>query len=80
MNLNRRLDQIEKRTPAALRRVVCLGTRDARDADEPLSATIARWCEAPPDEPPPIDNGNTLFLIRTIVSPANDPASSPPPT
>ena len=80
MNLNRRLDQIERRAPAALRSVVCLGTRDARDAAEPLSATIARWCEAHPDEPSPIDDDNTLFLIRTIVSPPHDPASSAPPT
>ena len=80
MNLNRRLDQIEKRSPAALRRVVCLGTRDECDASEPLSATISRWCEAHRDEPPPIDDGNTLFLIHTIVSPTHDPASSAPPT
>jgi len=80
MNLNRRLDQIQKRTPAALRRVFCPGTRDACDAAEPLSATIARWCEAHPGEPAPIDDSNTLFLIRTIVSPTHDPASSATPT
>jgi hypothetical protein len=40
-----------------------------RDEGETEADAIARWCEAHPDEPPPVDDDNTLIIMRTIVAP-----------
>ena len=37
--------------------------------DEPVADAIARWCEAHPGEPPPVDVDNTLIVMRTLVAP-----------
>ena len=63
--LNRRLDRLDSDRPVAARCVVQL----TREEDEPVAVAIARWCEAHPDEPPPIDDDNTLIIIRTLVAP-----------
>jgi hypothetical protein len=64
-DISRRLDRLDSARPVADRRVVVM----QREADEPDSAAIARWCEAHPDEPPPVDDDNTLIIIRTLVAP-----------
>jgi hypothetical protein len=64
-DISRRLDRLDSARPVAARRVVQL----TREEDEADSAAIARWCEAHPDEPPPIDDDNTLIIIRTLVAP-----------
>ena len=60
-----RLDRLDSDRPVAARRVIQL----TREEDEPVAVAIARWCEAHPDEPPPVDDDNTLLIIHTIVSP-----------
>jgi hypothetical protein len=64
-DISRRLDRLVYDRPIAARRVIQL----TREEDEPVAVAIARWCEAHPDEPPPVDDGNTLIIIRTIVDP-----------
>jgi hypothetical protein len=64
-DISRRLDRLDSARPVAARRVVQL----TREEDEPVAVAIARWCEAHPDEPPPIDDDNTLIIIRTLVAP-----------
>jgi hypothetical protein len=64
-SLNKRLDRLDSDRPVADRRVIQL----TREEDEPVAVAIARWYEAHPDEPPPVDDGNTLIIIRTIVDP-----------
>jgi hypothetical protein len=65
-NLMGRLHKLEHAIkPEQPRRVISI----VRDEDEPVAAAIERWCEAHPDEPPPVDDDNTLIIMRTLVSP-----------
>ena len=64
-DISRRLDRLVADRPIVARRVIQL----TREEDEPVAVAIARWCEAHPDEPPPVDDDNTLIIIRTIVAP-----------
>jgi hypothetical protein len=64
-DITRRLDRLDSDRPDADRSVVQL----TREEDEPVAVAIARWCEAHPDEPPPVDDDNTLIIMRTIVGP-----------
>jgi hypothetical protein len=68
-DISRRLDRLVSDRPIAARRVIQL----MREEDEPIAVAIARWCEAHPDEPPPVDDDNTLIIIRTIVVPVGAP-------
>ena len=63
--ISRRLDRLDSDRPVANRRVVTM----KREADESVADAIARWCEAHPDEPPPVDDDNTLIIMRTMVAP-----------
>ena len=64
-DITRRLDRLDAHHPVGARRVIEL----TREEDEPVAVAIARWCEAHPDEPPPVDDDNTLIIIRTLVGP-----------
>jgi hypothetical protein len=64
-DISRRLDRLDSARPVADRRVVWM----KRNEDEPVAVAIARWCEAHPDEPPPVDDDNTLIIMRVIVAP-----------
>ena len=64
-DISRRLDRLDSARPVANRRVVTM----VRSEDEPVAVAIARWCEAHPDEPPPVDDDNTLIIMRTLVAP-----------
>jgi hypothetical protein len=64
-DISRRLDRLDSDRPVANRRVVTM----KREANESVAVAIARWCEAHPDELPPVDDDNTLIIIRTMVSP-----------
>jgi hypothetical protein len=72
-NINRRLDRLDSARPVAERRVVTV----VREADESVADAIARWCEAHPDEPPPVDEDNTLIILRTLVAPKPAHPESP---
>jgi hypothetical protein len=60
-----RVSALEVGRPVADRRVVSI----VREADEPLPEAIARWCKAHPDEPPLVDDDNTLIIVNTVVDP-----------
>jgi hypothetical protein len=64
-DFSRRLDRLDSDSPVAARRVIQL----TREEDEPVAVAIARWCEAQPDEPQPVDDDNILIIMRTIVGP-----------
>jgi hypothetical protein len=64
-DISRRLDRLDSDRSVADRRVVCM----KREADESVAVAIARWCEAHPDEPPPVDDDKTLIIMRTMVAP-----------
>ena len=67
-NLMSRLDKLDRPNsarPGADRRVV----RIMCEADESADDAIARWSKAHPDEPPLIDDDNTLIIMRRIVTP-----------
>ena len=64
-DISRRIDRLDSACPVANRRVVTM----VRNEDEPVAVAIARWCEAHPDEPPPVDDDNTLIIMRVIVAP-----------
>ena len=49
--------------PKRARRIVTM----VRNEDEPVAVAIARWCEAHPAEPPPVDDDN--IIMRVIVDP-----------
>ena len=68
-DISRRLDRLDSDRPVADRRVVTM----VREADESVAVAIARWCEAHADEPPPVDDDNTLIIMRTIVAPNDQP-------
>jgi hypothetical protein len=59
-DISRRLDRLDSARPVADRRVVWM----KRKEDEPVAVAIARWCEAHPDEPPPVDDDNTLIIMH----------------
>jgi hypothetical protein len=63
-NINRRLDQLDARTPAEPRRVVLV----VREEDETQAEAIARWCVEHPDEDPP-DDAVDFIILNSIVSP-----------
>jgi hypothetical protein len=64
-DISRLLDRLDSDSPVPDRRVVVM----RRKEDEPVAKAIARWCEAHSNEPPPVDDDNTLIIIRTIVAP-----------
>ena len=65
-DISRRLDRLDSARPVANRRVVSIG---AVAEGESVAVAITRWCEAHPGEPPPVDDGNTLIIMHTIVAP-----------
>jgi hypothetical protein len=64
-HLRRRLDRLGTGRSIETRRVVSI----VREEDEPVADAIARWHAAHPDEPPVVDDENTLIIITTIVDP-----------
>jgi hypothetical protein len=68
-SLNKRLDWLDSNRPVAARRVIQL----TREEDEPVATAISRWCEAHPDEPPPVDDNNIFIIVRTMVDPIGAP-------
>jgi hypothetical protein len=67
-DINRRLDQLDARHPAETpRRYIRLIV--AADEGETQDEAIACWCAEHPDEPPPVDDDNTLIIMHTLVAP-----------
>ena len=65
-NINRRLDQLDARTPAeARRRVIRLIVGEDEDTSD---EAVARWCAEHPDEASP-DTAADFIILRSLVSP-----------
>ena len=64
-DISRRLERLDAHCTVAHRRVVTV----VREEDVTVATAIARWCEARPDEPRPVDDDNILIIMRTIVGP-----------
>jgi len=65
-SMNKRVDALEKASPAAESpaRVLRLIVEEDGDTQE---AAIARWCAENPDLPPPAEED--VIILRSLVSP-----------
>ena len=63
MNMTKRIEALEKASPAAMpRRVIRIMSVDE---DETTEAAVDRWCAENPDETPPAEED--MIILRSLV-------------
>jgi len=63
--IERRIDRLNTDRLINSRRLIAMRC----EPNEPHAAAISRWCAAHPGEPPPYENDNVIFIVRTLVAP-----------